>query len=854
MVSISKNTALHLALVVLLGGVVYSNTLDAPFQWDEITFIVKNPIVKDLGYFLSPSEASRFEQYGAFVNRYVSYLSFALNYRLHGIAVAGYHAFNISIHLINAVLVYLLVTMTYRAPSLHGAQLENRSRLIALFASLLYVSHPVQTEAVTYIFQRHASLAALFFMLSLTAYVKSRLVEDKRAAYLMYAVSLLSAVLAMKTKENAFTLPVVMALYELFFFRSPLKAGALRLVPFFLTMLIVPLTLAGTGQSAGEIIGGMVPATRGYEDITRLSYLLTQFRVTATYIRLLFLPINQNIAHDYPLYSSFLNPGVLFSFLTIASLLGLAARLLYRAGSGRPELLPVSFGILWFFVTLSVESSIVPLPMLINEYRLYLPSAGAFFALAAGVSALYAKLKDGGPRTASNISFVLILALLVPATMSRNNLWKSEIGLWEDTARKSPLKAAVHYNLGNAYLHKNLEDAAIEHFSEATRLDPGYSEAYNNLGIAYFAQGLTDKAAEYYRTAVMLDPEHPEAHNNLGSVYLQNNQLEEAIIHFEEAIRQAPDHVNAHINLGSAYGVLGRTDEALEQLLAAIALEPENAVAHLNLGNAYDDMGMKEEAGEHYMKAARLDPALAEQVPGGLLPLPAEPAAAVSAETIRAAMEENRTGLEYFEKGDLDRAIEHLEEAVRLNPAYPEALYNLAASYQRKNLLDKAIENYLKVLDIRPDVAHAHNNLGLVYFVKGLNDEAIRHLLSAIELNPGHTEAHFNLGNAFMSEGQRERAITHLETAVRQRPDFAEAHNNLGLACTAAGQTEKALGHFQEALRLRPGYASAHFNLGLLYINTGDTERARAELETSLRIDPGFEKARNMLNEIEKLR
>ncbi|MDP2167408.1 MAG: hypothetical protein Q8J64_03645, partial [Thermodesulfovibrionales bacterium] len=391
-----NKTPFHLALIALLGLLAYSNTFDVPFQWDDkYTFIEGNPIIKDLGYFLEPSKAEGLELYDTLKTRYVGYLTFALNYKLHGLDVRGYHIVNIAIHIINSLLVYFLVVLTFRTPFLSNPLFLNNppsppfakgglseGNLIALFSALLFVSHPVQTEAVTYIFQRLASLCAFFYMLSLLLYIKSRLTE-KKTKYAFYAMSLFSAVLAAKTKENAFTLPLVIALYEFFFFKGSINRRMLGLVPLLLTMLIIPLSLTGIDKPAGEIISGIGPITEGYQDILRWDYLFTQFRVIPTYIRLLFLPINQNIDYDYPVYNSFFDLEVLLSFFFLLSIFGSALYLFYRS-KFKPDLRLISFGIFWFFITLSVESSIIPIPMVINEYRLYLPSFGAFAAAAGG--------------------------------------------------------------------------------------------------------------------------------------------------------------------------------------------------------------------------------------------------------------------------------------------------------------------------------------------------------------------------------------------------------------------------------------------------------------------------------------
>ena len=236
-----EKTVVHLFLLCAVGLIIYSNTFHVPFQCDEDYLIKNNPIVKDFNYFIEPSKARGLDQYGALQTRYVGFLTFALNYKFDGFDVAGYHAVNLSIHILNAFLVYFLVLLTFRTPFLTRSRLTEKAGVAALFSALLFISHPVQTEAVTYIFQRLASLVTFFYLLSLTAYVKSRLSSGRTQRIGFFLLSVFSAIIAMKTKENAFTLPIMIALYEFFFLEDSLRRRIVRFIPLLLTMAIIPL-------------------------------------------------------------------------------------------------------------------------------------------------------------------------------------------------------------------------------------------------------------------------------------------------------------------------------------------------------------------------------------------------------------------------------------------------------------------------------------------------------------------------------------------------------------------------------------------------------------------------------------
>ena len=489
---------LHLILISLLGLIAYSNTFNAPFQWNDRYYISQNPIIQDLDNFIDLREAGKFKFYDMLRNRYVGYLTFALNYRLHGLDVTGYHIFNFFIHIANAILIYFFVVMTFKTPPFKDNILGTYSRHIALCSSFFFVAHPIQTEAVTYIFQRLASLAAFFYLLSLVLYIKWRFLSELRfnkgghegifeKRNVLYLLALLSAVLAMKTKENAFTLPIMITLYELFFFNGPIiKRRMLFLVPLLLTSLIVPLTHSG----------GAEVAARGFRGISRWDYLFTQFRVIVTYIRLLILPVGQNIYHDYPVFDSFLKPPVLMSFMFLLSIAGCGAYMFWRS-MDKPHFRLFSFGIFWFFITLSVESSIIPIPMLMNEYRVYLPSVGAFLVISLLAAALLANLKTR-LRVIAIFIAVIIPLLLVAVTHTRNDLWRSETSLWEDAVSKSPNNALSHLALGNAYMRSGRLQDALKELTRAVDLDPYCLGAYLSRGTVYLFMEQSELARKDY--------------------------------------------------------------------------------------------------------------------------------------------------------------------------------------------------------------------------------------------------------------------------------------------------------------------------------------------------------------------
>ena len=640
MITVLRKPIAPLLLILVVGFCVYSNTFYVPFFFDDEPNIVKHPLIRDFRYFVDtpPLEGGAIKDF--FRTRYVGYFSFAINYALNGLDVTGYHVFNLLIHLANALLVYWLLILTFRTPFFAGHEggdaggVLGPPRVVALFAALLFVSHPVQTQAVTYVVQRFASLATLFYLLSLVMYIKWRLVsqaagyrdregEQGRTGrsssrvqrYALYAVSLVSAVLGMKTKEVVFTLPIMTALYEFFFFRGKVKKRLLFVAPLSLTMLIVPLTLLGQkGALASARYVDESLKIGASQEISRWDYLLTQFRVVITYLRLLVFPVRQNFDYDYPVYHSFLVPAVFFSFLCVFLVLVLGIYLLLRSsrteGSDRYWFRLAAFGIFWFFVTLSVESSVIPLADVIFEHRVYLPSVGFFVALLSAVEIAMNRLERRGffVRKAAAAGLVLIVAALSVAAFARNAVWGNKVVFWADTAEKSPLKARPHLALGTALDEQGKLSEAFKEYEIALKLDPRDSEPYKGMGNIYFKLGRFDEAIKGYRAALAIDPADRKAHNNLGYLYSLQGRIDEAVREYETALRADPGFVDARINLGIAYRLQGRLDDAIREYQTALLIDPSVADAHNNLGNVYFQQGHVDDAIREYQAALRLDP------------------------------------------------------------------------------------------------------------------------------------------------------------------------------------------------------------------------------------------------------
>jgi tetratricopeptide (TPR) repeat protein len=580
-----KNRNRHLVnglLVALLCLIVYLNSFHTSFHFDDFFAAGGNAAVRSLG--------NVGELFRLYPGRFLLMYSFAVDYHLHKLDPVGYHISNFLFHLANAILLYLIASGIFQALGRRpGGGSSPEAGHIPLFVALMFAAHPVMTEAVTYVSGRTSSLAAVFFLLSLFLYVRAFFPgEDggaggkrKSAQAALYAGALLAFFMSLWVKESNATLPAVLLILDFYFVEQGdwrrLRRSALRLIPFLLVL---------TGILVWRIVYlGAIGETRLIRSLS--TNLFTQMRAIVTYLRLIFLPVGQNIDYDFPLSHSLFEPSTFLAFVFL-SLLTLSAVFLFKKNK------LASFGILWFLITLTPTSSIIPLWDVISERWVYLPSIGILFVAAAFLAKLcdapFRGLSETGHARLINTPVVTVILLLSVLTISRNGVWENEYTLWKDAAEKSPRKTRPH----------------------------------TNLGMALAGMGDMEGALRELSTALSLDPDSPDAGLSLGSLYLQTGKHDEAVALFTTTLARFPDASNiparladrfakAHFNLGLAHFYKGDYERAVAEYKSALELAPFLQWIHSNMGVAYEMMGEYEMAIGEYEKELELYPS-AEQV------------------------------------------------------------------------------------------------------------------------------------------------------------------------------------------------------------------------------------------------
>jgi pentatricopeptide repeat protein len=575
-----KTLGVLIIILSILAFIIYSNTFNSPFVFDDYRSIVLSDSIRD---------NSIFTKFNA--QRYVALLTFAINYKINGLEVKWYHIINVVIHLINALLVFMLVERVLR---LMG---EASGRLISIITAIVFLAHPIQTQSVTYIVQREASLAALFAITSILFYIAYRESGDK--VYSFYILSLICALLAYKTKENTASLPLIIFLLEIILFRKQLsiKKIIVHALPYALLIIVIPLSLIKVSEMDGKLLNNIDEVLAETESISRGVYFYTQQKVLLTYIRLILLPYKQAFDYYFPLSNSLFEFKTFLCFLFNAGLIVGAVLLIKR--------LPVvSFGVMWFYIFLIIESTFFPIRDVIWEHRIYLPSVGFILSV---IYILYLINEKTRIKLFLPICIVIIL-IFSYATYERNKVWKDDLTLFKDSVEKHPQKARNHFSLGSAYMRRGMNDEAIKELQEALRLDDNMVGARVNLAICYLARRELERARQEFIKVLKQRPGYPLASYKLALIYMEKGEIDAAFDTLIEAKKVAPMYTKVNALLADIYCKRGDFNKAIELFSLAEKVGLYVSELYYNFGLCLMKNSKINESRRYLLKSVELDP------------------------------------------------------------------------------------------------------------------------------------------------------------------------------------------------------------------------------------------------------
>jgi tetratricopeptide (TPR) repeat protein len=530
---------------------VYGPALNGPFVFDD----------QYLPFF-SPHYAEQTLLQAIKGVRPLLYFTFWVNNRVAGTEPYTYHLLNVLLHFFNSLLVFVMVRKLLTWAGTQGGRRE----WLAAFAGAVFLLHPAQTEAVAYVASRSENLSALFFYAAFCVFLyrKSTAISWPAAAgvLVLYAA-------AVSTKEHTITLPALLLLTDYFWNPGFSLQGIRRN-----WRLYVPLAVTG---AAGfvlvlRLVRGSTSAGFGVKGLPWYDYFYTQWRALWVYFRLFVAPVGQNADYNYPISRSVLDHGAIAGLAGLLLLVGCAVYF-------RKRFPLASYGYLAALILFAPTSSIVPIQDAVAERRLYLPMV----ALLLVVVEFLRRWKAARPVLAA--STAVVLAGLGLASYQRNQVWGSDVALWEDTARKAPNNWRAHFQLGVAYYQQGRCESATFQFAAADRAGQPDERLLLDWALAEDCLNRPEAALEQLRRAVRVRPT-AYGYSLMGMIYGKQQKYTEALSALRTALAINPREDMAYFYRGNVSAAMGDLGKAVEDFRRAVEINPDNELARRGLGRA----------------------------------------------------------------------------------------------------------------------------------------------------------------------------------------------------------------------------------------------------------------------------
>ncbi len=639
-VSRTKAAAIAIATILAAGWLAYSDSFRGPFVYDDQISIVQNSTLHGFWSALRPLYGRGTTVEG----RPVLNFSLAVNHAISGLDIWSYHAANVMILVLSGLTLFGIVRRTLDRMQTAGSPAgsgpvqavfrpEGKAAadpcLVAFAIALLWTVHPLQTEAVTYVIQRAESLMGLFYLVTLYGFVRfSSPNQTAKGAAAWAVLSVFACFLGVGTKEVMASAPVMVFFYDRTFVSGSFAGAWRKRWAYHLGLASSWIPLAALVEGGGGNRSGSI----GFgTSVSWLAYAFTQFRAIGRYLWLSFWP--HPLIFDYGKFWIHHPWSVVAS--AIAVFLMIAVTL--WALRFRPA---VGFLGAFFFAILAPTSLLPGTTQMIVEHRMYLPLAAVLTLAVAGAARLFSPRAFGGLACSA-------AAALAVVTFQRNAVYRTELGLWDDTVTKCPDNNVARNNLGLCLNEAGRPTDAIVQFRAILRTDPVYVEAHNNLGNVLAGLGRNEEAALEYERAVVLKPDWAEAHFNLGSSLDALGRDAEAVAQYREALRLKPDFAEAHGHLGLALDRAGRLYEAIDQFTQALQIRPGWADDCYNLGVLLEKAGQNANAIAQFEGAVQAKPDWADA--------------------------RYNLGLALYQAGRIPEAAEQLQQVLRIKPDYAGA-------------------------------------------------------------------------------------------------------------------------------------------------------------------------------------
>lgn len=490
-------------LLLIIGVAVYGNVITGKFLFDDNLFIENNKQVHSLSnsfelYFSSVTGGSNVAADNFY--RPNQQLVNALIYSVFGLDPIPYHLTSILLHGLNACLIFLIFIRL-------GVQ-----RTPSFFGSLVFLIHPIQTQAVSYISGMADPLGMAFTLFAIYLFIKSLYANNKNQ-FFGYTLGVVGFyVLGLLTKENTVILPALIVITFTFLFERVRSNSNYRLIYVaigaYFIITIAYLVLKFTVLNfAGTI--GLSPEKNIYTESLYIR-IVTFITILPEYVKMILFPLHLNYEKPFTAYTDFSRSESIFGLLLIISGTGVSVYSFIKKNKA------FFFSFLWFFICLAPVSGIIPVNAMYLEHWLYYPIIGVIFYAAIS----YEKIKGFGKQIVTVFIIILLMAYTVK-TVSRNFQWADPIKFYKNELKYSKSSARINNNLAMVYAEDNKCPLAIQHYKKAVSLYDVYPQTHHNMARCFQVIGNLDEALNEYFRALLMYPNFIYSLNDLYQIYIQ---------------------------------------------------------------------------------------------------------------------------------------------------------------------------------------------------------------------------------------------------------------------------------------------------------------------------------------------
>jgi len=762
--SLSRFSDLTLMACLVVGAALpYLNTLRNGFVSDDEMQVLDNPYIRNFHHLLRIFTTPAASYVGVETPKYYRPLmnvGYLLCYQVFGPHAFGFHLVNVVLHVLVVCAVFLLTKRMFQ------------DRNLALMAAVLFAIHPIHSEAVAWIAASPDLQLSLFYLLTFWFFLAVAQ-PGGRFSYFAQLAMAGSFVLAIFSKEQAVTLPLLATVYEHFY--RPDRAEtrpARKVLRYAVLWLLTVLYLLFRVRVLGALTSGF-----SLNQLTWFQTFVSAIALVGRYLWKVLWPVDLRVFCPFHPSAGLFDPAVVGGVATLAVCCALFFFLWRRAK-------PLSFGLVWMLVTLAPVLNARWMPIFaFAERYLYLPSVGFCWLLGWGFLRLRARASARSAvwSRALLTAFAILVALCSFRIVTRNRDWRNNFTLYTNTLAACPDAYYVRKDLGATYWQIGDVESAEREFREVLKVEPQSTSALGGLGLVHLKKQHYSEAIEFFKKALEFDPYNAEARLYLGVTYMDTHSLELAETELRTAVSLFPLNSNARNALGKVYLDEGRTAEAEEQFRQSVEIEP-NIMGYGSLGLIHWRRGDVRLAEQEWREALRLAPNDSSILNNLGLVCTNQGRYTEAASFFHKAIELKpddasphlNLGIAYGKTGQNASAETEFRTALSLSPQKFETRNRLGVLYLDAGRLDEAEEQFRLSVKTQPN-DWGYSSLGEVYLRRGDIGSAERAFHSATSLNPNNSQAHFKLGALYLSRGRRAEAMREYQAGLKSDPENRDA-------------------------------------------------------------------------------